>query len=167
MQPQSVTVGLMRSLADGDAAQLSAMRGLRDEIVRQQDRIEELEGLLGLRVRILPRVKMTPTGRLIFGVLLKAQGWTSTATLVTAIYGSLPDCDWPRDSYSVLKVHICKLRASLRPYGVEFDTIFGASGCGGYFMPPEMKAIARALIIQESARGACPVRAKDELGENS
>jgi len=103
---------------------------------RLHDRIEELERLLGMRP-VLPRIwGLTAREADVLGILLKRQVMSQTQ-LFEAIWGG----DSERET-KIVEVMICKLRAKLRPHGIAIRTEHGV----GYYVPPESKAAARALI---------------------
>src|SRR5262249_44392450 len=114
------------------------------ETARLRDRVDELERLLGMRP-VLPRIwGLTPREADVFGILLKRQVMSHTQ-LFEAIWGG----DSDRET-KIVEVMICKLRAKLRPYGIAIRTEHGV----GYFIPPDSKAAARALI--DAHAGECP-----------
>jgi DNA-binding response OmpR family regulator len=109
------------------------------ESARLRDRVEELERLLGMR-RVVPRVwGLTRREADVFGILLKRQVMSQTQ-LFEAIWGG----DSDRET-KIVEVVVCKLRAKLRPHGIAIRTEHGV----GYFMPPQSKAAARALIAAQ------------------
>jgi DNA-binding response OmpR family regulator len=106
------------------------------ETARLRDRIEELERLLGMRP-VLPRIwGLTAREADVLGILLRRQVMSQTQ-LFEAIWGG----DSDRETKNV-EVAICKLRAKLRPHGITIRTEHGV----GYYLPPDSKAAARALI---------------------
>jgi DNA-binding response OmpR family regulator len=110
-------------MSAGDTAQL-------------RDRIDELERLLGMRP-VLPRIwQLTPREADVLGILLKRQVMSQTQ-LFEAIWGG----DSERET-KIVEVVVCKLRAKLRPHGIAIRTEHGS----GYYIPPDSKAAARALI---------------------
>ena len=106
------------------------------ETARLRDRIEELERLMGMRM-VPPRLfGLTRREADMLGILLRRQVMTH-AQLFEAIWGGDSDC-----SVKIVEVVVCKLRAKLRPHGIAIRTEYGV----GYFIPPDSKATARALI---------------------
>jgi len=106
------------------------------ETARLRDRIEELERLVGLRT-VPPRLwGLTRQEADVLGILLRRQVMTH-AQLFEAIWGGDSDCN-----IKIVEVVVCKLRAKLRPHGIAIRTEYGV----GYFIPPDSKATARALI---------------------
>ena len=79
----------------------------------------------------------------VFGILLKRQVMSHTQ-LFEAVWGG----DSDRET-KIVEVVVCKLRAKLRPHGIAIRTEHGV----GYFIPPDSKAVARALI--EAHARAC------------
>jgi len=106
------------------------------ETERLRDRVEELERLLGMRP-VLPRaLGLTPREADVFGMLLKRH-LMPTTQLFEAIWGGDSDCN-----SKIVDVIVCKLRAKLRPHGIAIRNQYGI----GYFMTPQSKAAAHALI---------------------
>src|SRR5262249_19345468 len=106
------------------------------ETARLRDRIDELERLMGMRM-VPPRLfGLTRREADMLGILLRRQVMTH-AQLFEAIWGG----DSER-SVKIVEVVVCKLRAKLRPHGIAIRTEYGV----GYFIPPDSKATARALI---------------------
>ena len=106
------------------------------ETVRLRDRVEELERLIGLRT-VPPRLwGLTRQEADLLGILLRRQVMTH-AQLFEAIWGGDSECN-----IKIVEVVVCKLRAKLRPHGIEISTEHGV----GYFIPPDSKATARARI---------------------
>ena len=106
------------------------------ETARLRDRIEELERLVGLRT-VPPRLwGLTRQEADVLGILLRRQVMTH-AQLFEAIWGGDSECD-----LKIVEVVVCKLRAKLRPHGIAIRTEHGV----GYYVPPESKAAAHALI---------------------
>jgi DNA-binding response OmpR family regulator len=106
------------------------------ETARLRDRIEELERLIGMRM-VPPRLwGLTRREADVIGIMLRRQVITH-AQLFEAIWGG----DSERN-IKIVEVVVCKLRAKLRPHGIAIRTEYGV----GYFIPPDSKATARALI---------------------
>jgi DNA-binding winged helix-turn-helix (wHTH) protein len=115
------------------------MSAAASETARLRDRVEELERLIGMRP-LLPRLwRLTRRESDVLGILLRRQVMTHTQ-LFEAIWGG----DSER-SIKIVEVVVCKLRAKLRPHGIEIRTEHGV----GYFVPPESKATARAQIATQ------------------
>jgi DNA-binding response OmpR family regulator len=112
------------------------MSAAPQETARLLDRVEELERLLGMRP-VLPRMwGLTGREAELFGLLLRRR-LMSHAQLFEAIWGG----DSERNP-QIVQVILCKLRAKLRPLGITIRNEYRV----GYFMPPDSKAAARALI---------------------
>ncbi len=106
------------------------------ETERLRDRVEELERLIGMRA-VLPRPwGLTRREADVFGILLKRQVMSRTQ-LFEAIWGG----DSERES-KIVDVIVSRLRAKLRPHGIAIRNEHGV----GYFIAPDTKAMARALI---------------------
>lgn len=152
MRP-SVATSICKAVAANDAATLAAMLAARNDMQAEldaaYDRIEELEGIVGLRAEFPLAFKLRPMPRKIFGLLLSSAGWVSMEAIEIALYGHLPECDQPRNPRAAIKVHVRNMRIALNAVGIEVDTIFGP---GGYWLPPAMKQKARTLIDAAAAR---------------
>jgi DNA-binding response OmpR family regulator len=104
-----------------------------------RDRIEELEGLLGLNLMVPGDLKLSPILRKLLGLLLKGR-IISREFIFTALYAGRPESNWPDEQ--VITVQISKLRGRLKPHGIEITTHWGT----GFSMSPEDIAKAKVLI---------------------
>ena len=115
-----------------------------EAVERLRDRVEELERLLGMRA-ILPRLwRLTRREAEVLGILLKRQVMPQEQ-IFAAIWGGESDC-----SLKIVEVIISKLRAKLRPFGIEIRNEYGV----GYFVPPDSKTAARAQIAVHERESA-------------
>lgn len=112
---------------------------------RLRDRVEELEGILGVGksdVMAYRRVlRITPDQAKILGMLAKRTETVTKTSIFTVLYGARPDCDQPGD-VRIIDVEVCKLRKSLRLKGICLRTDWGA----GYSMSQADKAKLRSLM---------------------
>jgi hypothetical protein len=141
----SLAIASCHAVARGDDAQAATIRALRIELARKDDRIEELQILLGLSIEPPPLVRIAPYPLKILGLLL-IKPRVTTAMIETAIYGDLPFGDWPINPPAAIKVHVNHLRNTLSGHQITFDTIREGNGPCGYAMTPTMKAQARAVF---------------------
>ncbi|MGA7807146.1 helix-turn-helix domain-containing protein [Bradyrhizobium sp.] len=114
---------------------------MSDLVDRLRGRIEELETLLGVdnstTGRIREALRLDVTLATILGMLLVRE-FVSRDGLYTVLYGDRPECDMPDPKG--LDVLICKLRARLKPAGIQIKTRWA----DGWSIPD--KAKLRALI---------------------
>ncbi len=115
-----------------------------------QDRVEILEGVMGLRVDYDPaKVKALRLQPQHFRILRLLLG-TRLATyqyLITALYGDDPT-GGPDNPDNTIKVQVTRMRKHLAPMGVKVETLWGE----GYFIDDKSKAVARRLLgIGEAA----------------
>jgi DNA-binding response OmpR family regulator len=103
------------------------------ELQRLCDRVEELEGLLGLtmigRDTILP-IAITRAARPLLGLLLR-RGQVTHSVAFTALYGDRPEAEQPE--LELVKIYILRLRRELGPHGIKIKTEWGV----GYSMTSE------------------------------
>lgn len=115
------------------------------------DRIEELEGLLGMKLEPAPAaaVWLTAMERRIVGMLLRG-GVLGENYIFSAIHGANSE-----RSSNTIRVHIHRLRTKL---GVPIEILYGY----GYYLTPESCAKIKQLLgLPVNA----PVRTYDELVE--
>ncbi len=117
-----------------------------------QDRIEELEELLGIDQsttgRLRAVLKLEPMHSEILGMLMK-RGFVTRDGLYTVLYGDRPECEWPDEK--ILDVQICKLRAFLKKQGHEINIV--TKWGTGWELPRAEKAKIKALIDRPDADG--------------
>jgi two-component system, cell cycle response regulator CtrA len=115
---------------------------LRGEIETLQERIIQLEEVIGLRFDSPLMLGLTPSEAKLFGALLKREFLTREALLI-CLYGSVPSDD--EVEIKIVDVFICKLRKKLRPFGIAIETMWGR----GFYMTPAAKAAVDALVNGE------------------
>lgn len=112
------------------------------------DRLEELEGLLGVGnddVSRLLRVVdgATPQQCEMIGFMLRRSVATKTA-MHTVLFGARPDCDQP--DMKLIDVQMVKVRAILGKMGIQVKTEWGS---GGWAISAADKARLRKLMQEE------------------
>jgi hypothetical protein len=116
---------------------------------RLQDRVEELEGLLGVGndevSKLLAVLDATPQQCEIVGFMLKRAVATRQA-LFTVLFGARPDCDQPE--IKIIDVQVVKVRDALEKVGLRLITEWGA---GGWRLCSADKAKLRTLMAEASA----------------
>jgi two-component system cell cycle response regulator CtrA len=108
-----------------------------DEVFQLKSRIADLERLLGLHWNPPRVLGLTKKEACVFGLIVKRPGLCTYPVLYDALY-SMRD-DPPGDD--LVRVYCCKVRAKLRPHGIEIGTMWGQ----GYFITPENMARINAL----------------------
>jgi DNA-binding response OmpR family regulator len=114
-------------------------------IERLQNRIHELEELLGATTEFPPSLRLTLSEEALLDILFKREIVTHAAAC-TILYGSHTD-GGPSDPRNVVSVLIMRLRKKIAAHGIEIKTRSGV----GYYMTTESKDQLRSFI--ES--GAC------------
>ena len=107
-------------------------------------RCEELERILGLRQEFPLALGLSKTMQRVLGVLLK-RDFISGESLFTIVWGEKPESDQPESK--LVAVYISKLRAKLKPHGIEIKTRWGQ----GFYMEPESKKRLRDLCASREA----------------
>jgi two-component system cell cycle response regulator CtrA len=114
------------------------------ELARLRDRVEELEGLLGMRT-LCPRPwRLSGREAQVFGLLMR-HSVCPRERIFAAIWGYDSEVDG-----KIVDVTICHLRRKLRPLGIEIRTEHGV----GYFLPPDGRRRARAAIAEREREHA-------------
>jgi two-component system cell cycle response regulator CtrA len=117
---------------------------------RLQDRVEQLEEVLGLSRSSVSRMRETfgirPLQARTLGLLL-SRDFVTRDGLYTALYGAMPESKWPDDN--VLDGHLCRLRRHLRPHGVVIRTQWGE----GWHITAEDKTRIRAMLDGQHEMG--------------
>lgn len=119
-------------------------RVLETENDELRDRIQSLEEQLGVHFHSPAFLELTGNEAQIFGLLMARDAVTKSLAMVT-IYGNKPDGDQAEEK--IIDVYICKMRAKLKPYGIEVSTHWGQ----GYSLSPTMKKKARDLIAEHAS----------------
>ncbi|MGA7805561.1 hypothetical protein, partial [Bradyrhizobium sp.] len=86
------------------------------------DRIEQLEGILGVDRSTCSRIRealgIEPRHAQIVGMLL-SRDFVTRDGLYTVLFESLPECEWPDEK--ILDVQMCKLRAQLKHNNIKLE----------------------------------------------
>jgi hypothetical protein len=111
---------------------------------RLQDRVQELEALLGVGnddvSRLLTVLDATPQQCEMVGFMLKRAVATREGMFI-AIFGARPDCDQP--DMKIIDVQMVKVRKALEKVGVLVRTEWGS---GGWNIASADKARLRAMM---------------------
>jgi DNA-binding response OmpR family regulator len=121
---------------------------MSDSIQALQDRIEELEGLLGMnlpRLRIGKLSKLRKTPYKVLGLLLKRELVTRDY-IHTALYGGKPESEQPGD-LRVVDQHVCHINRALKEHGLKVHTEYGI----GYYLDKS----ARETLREWMGEGKC------------
>lgn len=124
---------------------------LRDDLVARLEqenddlraRVRELEALSGVRFEAPPQFRFTKNEAVIFGMLLKNE-LVLRESMMQMLYLHEQD----EAQIKIVDVWVCKMRAKLKPYGIEIQTQWGQ----GYFLSPASKSAAQSLL--DHARAA-------------
>ena len=109
-------------------------------IERLQNRIHELEEILGVTTEFPPALGLTLSEEALLDVLFKREIVTQ-ATAFSVLYASRAGGE-PSDPKNVVSVLIMRLRKKLAAYGVDIKTRNGA----GYYMTVKAKDQLRNII---------------------
>lgn len=147
----SVAANLMVAVASGSPAQLAAAVALRDAALGLQDRVDELEAVIGLKPRVPPSLPLTPNEADILGMALAASGVLTKERIAVALYGGRPDCDQPASPLKSIKVMVCRLRKKLAAADPEIKIATTIEGDyhGGLYMTAANKSRVRALLQKD------------------
>lgn len=149
MMLPSLAIATCAAAARGDTDHLDELRRLRADLAAACDRIEELEGILGLHLAAPAVVTLPPIQRQILGLLLRLNGVLPVAIIQASIYGARPFADWPSRPQKCIHVHVHHLRAALAPFDIAIRTAPAHNGALGYVMPSPSKTRARSLFALE------------------
>lgn len=131
-----------------DAEPTDREAALQATIERLEDRIQQLEGALGLD--FLTPVEWGLTGQMmrLFGCLMARELMTPAAAMTVLCDGRIADDEAPQPK--IVDVHVCKMRKRLQPFGISIQTRWGQ----GHYLTPETKARVRDLMADVSAGAA-------------
>ncbi|WP_315731632.1 MULTISPECIES: hypothetical protein [unclassified Bradyrhizobium] len=128
------------------------------DVQRLQDRIEQLEHVLGVGRSFTDRLRelfgLETEKAIVLGMLYKREFVTRDG-LYTVLYGSRPECDWPDEK--VLDLQIFMLRRAIKSTGVTITTKWGA----GWYMPADSKAVIRGRIEAQQLEVAAVASLRD------
>jgi|GEM_PF-2448763 len=124
-----------------------------DDTVRLQDRVQELEALLGVGdddvSRLLTVLDATPQQCEMVGFMLK-RAVAGREAMFTVLFGARPECDKPE--IKLIDVQMVKVRAALQKVGIEVRTEWGS---GGWSLTRADKARLRAMMEGREPPPAC------------
>lgn len=115
-----------------------------DTIQRLQDRIEELEALLGIsddEARRYQVLGLQPIPLQMLSYIVKRKVATREGIYI-AVYGNRQECDQP--AITVVNQHLWRIRNVLEPHGIYLKTEIGA----GYSITPEHKAKLEKVLAR-------------------
>jgi two-component system cell cycle response regulator CtrA len=115
------------------------IQALEDELQRAQDRIQTLEEEIGVTYGAPLQFGLTKNEVIMFGVLMKREH-ALKSTFMAALYSDKHEDAIAQEK--IIDVWICKMRAKLKPFGVEISTRWGQ----GYYLTPAAKAKARGYF---------------------
>lgn len=116
-----------------------------NQIAVLQDRVQELEELLGINDDVNVRfmfLGMTKMMRRLLGLLM-ARDLVSKETIYAALYGSLPENQQP--DIEVIGPWIFHLRNKLHDYDIRIVTVYGS----GWAISPSDKARLLAVVAEQ------------------
>lgn len=109
------------------------------ELEQLRDRVEQLEGVIGLSLHLPNALNLTPLKSRIVGILMNRE-IVSRDMFLDTIYGDKPEPD-PK----TIEVHITQIRRKLSPHGIDIKNHYGV---GWYLSAPD-KAKLKTLIAEE------------------
>lgn len=115
------------------------------EMQRLRDRVEELEGLLGMRASFPRPWGLTRRESAILGLLLSRQV-CFTECIFASVWGNDSEVENAR---RIIFVYTHRLRRKLAPLGIELS-----NNRPGYFLTSEMKRTIRDLVSAHETRCA-------------
>jgi len=132
----------MSALRDDElAARCVALEGENDAL---RARIRDLEAeVYGAPWRAPPELCLTRSEEKLLAVLVGREQ-VEKRFLFNELYGDRLD-DVPNDK--IFDVFVCKLRAKMKPFGLEIQTIWGR----GYTLPPETRRRLREGLAEGGA----------------
>ncbi len=110
------------------------------------DRIEELEGILGLRYRLPNKLNLTETQHRVVGILLSRQ-IIDKDSLFSLLYGHLPEKEQPTER-KVVEVHMSGVRKKLAKHGYKVLCDWGV----GYYLEDGAREELRKIIRVDAER---------------
>jgi two-component system cell cycle response regulator CtrA len=122
---------------------------LQSELDEAESRLNDLRDTFLNADNIWPELDLSPTQTLIFSLLM-SRAYATKETIHATIDARRLDHreDYSEKDRKLIEAFICKMRARLRPFGIEIKTVWGH----GYEMAGEMKARAQALTESGALR---------------
>lgn len=129
---------------------LQYFAGKANELSLLRDRVAELEDLLGLRpdqrASFIVFLRFTPGEAAFCSTVYARNGVSSRDHIISALYGSLADCDQPE--MKLVDVWAFKVRRKLKVFDIHLSLAWGI----GYFFDQENRDKLAALL-RERGRG--------------
>lgn len=113
------------------------------QLAQAEDRIAELEEMLGLTMAQPSILNLSPTLARMLGLLRTRERWPRDA-MFRALYGGLPECDQPE--VSIVKTNIRYLRSALKTRDIKIMSEIGPDGNAVYFMTFADKARLKQVL---------------------
>jgi two-component system cell cycle response regulator CtrA len=108
-------------------------------VLELEDRIAELEEILGLNIKLPGELALTKTLTQMAGLLIKKEV-VSSDMFYDAIYGGRPECDQPL--LKIIDVQLCKLRKQLALVDVTIRNRWGR----GWYLDAADRAKLRGMV---------------------
>lgn len=105
-----------------------------------EERVAQLESALGMDFLTPVEWQLTAQMMRLFGCMMARELMTGPAAMAALYRDRLGADDEPDPK--IVDVQICKMRARLKPFGIEIVTRWGL----GYFLTPATKAQVRELM---------------------
>ena len=119
-------------------ARLEAVEAENDML---RAKVEQLEGLLGVRMSAPLILGLTAQEARVLGVLMKRDVATKEAVMA-GLYSHRAD---DTVEIKIVDVFICKIRKKLQPFDIPIETVWGQ----GYRLKPETKEKVRGMMRDE------------------
>lgn len=110
---------------------------------RLRGRVDQLEGVLGVKTLTPVEWRLTGKEMCVFGVILERAVATKDAVMA-ALYR---DTGKDEAEIKIVDVFVCKVRKKLQPFDIEIKTRWGE----GYFMEPSMKTRVHQMMADSAA----------------
>lgn len=125
-----------------DAQRIEALLEERERLL---GRIDQLEAALGLGFLTPLEWRLTGAQMRLFGCLMARELMTKEAGMAAMYRDRVGSDDEP--DIKIIDVQVCKMRAALKPFGIEILTRWGQ----GYYLTPETKAHVSGLMAPAEA----------------
>lgn len=126
--------------AQWPSAAATYCRSLEAEIARLENRMRDLEQVLGLNLAAPAEFRLSRGQAVLFNILLRREAVTREALHLALCARSQND----GPGIGIVATIIYQLRRKLRPHGVKIDNIHGQ----GYRMTPESKTKVAAIMTK-------------------
>ena len=115
------------------------IEALETLLAERDEEIVQLRAQLGMDFHTPMEWGLTGAEQRLFGVLM-ARATATKEQLMAGVYAGRMD----QAEIKIIDVFVCKARKKLAVVGITISTIWGQ----GYMLPPESKALAKALIVE-------------------